>query len=407
AMSNRITRRNSIAAAAGSLAALGLSKFAIANDEVTSATTPAISKAAATPVTPPTDTSWASFRNGAAQRGIAKSALSKDPQLKWEVASRDGWIATCAIVGNHVYAPALFGYLHCFDKETGAELWKYRSIDNPDEKKFAPGFKAAPLVSATAVYVGDEDGVLHAIDRSTGKLLWKYSTDAEIAGGVAVYNDNILLASHDAFLYCLNKAGEEQWKFQTNDRINCSPAVVETFSFVSGCDEHLRVIDLTNGSEVRDVPMGSYMIASPAVVDEMLYVGSHAGDVAGVNWKTGDIKWRYKATRELPFHASAAVTDDLVLVGGHDKHMHAIDRTTGERRWLFATKARIECSAAVVDNRLFFGSGDGNVYGLSVEDGTEVWKYNAGKPVNAGVAIGEGCLVVGEDSSNGRLRCFA
>ena len=86
--------------------------------------------------------------------------------------------------------------------------------------------------------------------------------------------------------------------------------------------------------------------------------------------------------------------------------MHAIDRKSGKGRWTFATKARIECSAAVVDQRIFFGSGDGNIYGLELADGKEVWKFNAGKPVAAGIAIGEGCLVVGEDASNGRLRCF-
>ena len=139
----------------------------------------------------------------------------------------------------------------------------------------------------------------------------------------------------------------------------------------------------------------------------MLYVGSYAGDVAGVNWKTGEIKWRYRGKRELPYHASAAVTDDLVVVGGHDKMMHAIDRHSGQGRWTFTTRARIECSPAIVDDRVFFGSGDGNIYGLSLNDGKEVWKYNAGKAVNAGMAIGEGCMVVGEDDHNGKLRCFA
>ena len=187
-----------------------------------------------------------------------------------------------------------------------------------------------------------------------------------------MYQNALLLASHDAFLYCLGRDGKERWKFQTNDRINCSPGVAEHFTFVSGCDEHLRVIDLTSGDEVRDVPMESFLIASPAIVDDMLYVGSHAGDVAGVNWKTGDIRWVYKGERDMPFHASRAVTDDLVLVGSHDKNFYAIDRLTGEGRWTFATRARIECSAAVVDNRVFFGSGDGNIYGLSLTDGKEV-----------------------------------
>ena len=83
------------------------------------------------------------------------------------------------------------------------------------------------------------------------------------------------------------------------------------------------------------------------------------------------------------------------------------DRTTGEGKWTFVTRSRIECSAAVVDKRLFVGSGDGNLYGIDLQTGTETWKYNAGRPINAGVAIGEGHLVAGEDKQNGRLLCFA
>lgn len=355
---------------------------------------------------PPTKTSWASFRQDPAQRGIAGCEFPVSPKLKWEFKSKDGWVATSAVVGQHVYAPALSGDLHCLDLESGQELWKYRSIESKDPKEFAPGFKAAPLVTADRIYVGDEDGILHAIERASGKLLWKYETAAEIAGGVALYKDQILLASHDASLYCLNSGGKEQWQFQTNDRINCSPGLAGDFTFVSGCDAELRVIDLKSGKETRNVPMESYLIASPAIVDDMLYVGSHGGAVSAVNWKSGEILWNYRGKRALPFHASAAVSDELVLVGSHDKNMHAIDRLTGEGRWAFPTKARIDCSAAVVDQRVFFGSGDGNLYGLAIDDGKEVWKHNAGKAINAGIAIGEGCLIAGEDDTNGRLLCF-
>ncbi len=388
-----LTRRQSLKALAAGTAFAGLSRSAMAFVE-----SPEIAA--------PTESSWASFRHGPEQRGVAKTKLADKPKLKWELQSRDGWVAPVAIVGDHVYAPALQGYLYCLDRNTGKEIWKYRSIDNPDEKKFAPGFKAAPLATANAVYVGDEDGILHAVDRATGKQLWTFASEAEIAGGVARYGTELLLASHDSKLYGVSEAGKENWSFQTDDMINCSPAVVENFTFLSGCDTQLRVIDLKSHEEVRNVPLESQLIGSPAIFGEMLYVGSHAGEFVAVNWKSGEIVWRYVGERELPYHASAAVTDELVLIGNHDKHLHAIDRKTGKPRWTFATKARVESSAAVVDDRVFFGSGDGNIYGLKLADGSEVWKFNAGKAVNAGVAIGEGCMVVGEDDHNGRLRCF-
>lgn len=387
------SRRSALRRFAAGAAALGLSQYASGFAE-----TPALQ--------PPGKTSWASFRNGPAQLGVSHSKLSAKPKLKWELQSRDGWVATSAIVGDHVYAPALEGHLYCLDRETGKEIWKYRSIRDKDLKKFAPGFKAAPLVTAKAVYVGDEDGILHAINRADGTALWTYASGAEIAGGVAMYGNDLLLASHDNTLYRLSESGEHKWDFTTDDMINCSPGVVDHFTFLSGCDAQLRVIDLDGGKEVRKVEMSSHLIASPAILGDTLYVGTHAGDFAAVNWKTGDIAWIYQGDRELPYHASAAVTDELVLVGNHDKHMHAIDRKTGKPRWTFATRARVESSAALVDERLFFGSGDGNIYGLTIADGTEVWKYNSGKPVNCGIAIGEGCLVAGEDDHNGRLRCF-
>ena len=355
----------------------------------------------------PTASSWPSFRKSPDQRGIAETTLSGNPQLRWEFPSKDGWVGTCAIVGDRVYAPALEGILYCLDRRTGDIIWKYRSIENEDPKKFAPGFKAAPLVTSDTVYAGDEDGFLHALDRTSGEKKWQYETGAEIAGGVSAWKDRLILASHDSWLYCLFKNGKEDWKFATNDRINCSPAIVDHFTFVSGCDSALRVIDIEAGEQVLEVDMADYLIASPAIVDDMLYVGSHGGDVTATNWKTGEIVWRYSAQRQLSIRASAVATDKLILVGGHDKLMHAIDRQTGAGVWTFPTKARIECSAAVVDDRIFFGSEDRNIYGLSLDDGSEVWKYNAGQRVNGGVAIGEECMVVGEDAADGRLLCFA
>lgn len=351
-------------------------------------------------------TGWPSFRATPDQRGVAGTTLSAQPQLRWELPSKDGWVGTCAIADDHIYAPALEGYLYCLERATGKVVWKHRSIDNPDESEFAPGFKAAPLVTNGLVIAGDEDGYLHVIDQATGEKQWQFETGAEIAGGVACWNDRLIVASHDSFLYCLSLDGQELWNFQTRDRINCSPAIVDHFTFVSGCDSQLRVIDINQGKETLAVDLKDYLIASPAIVDDYLYVGSHGGVVTAVNWRSGEVKWRYEGQRQLSIRASAVATDDLILVGSHDKLMHAIDRNTGDARWTFPTRARIECSAAVVDSRIFFGSGDGNVYGVALDDGQQVWKYNAGRPVNGGVAIGEQCMVVGEDAANGRLLCF-
>lgn len=351
---------------------------------------------------------WPSFRNGNAQRGLAGSDLPEALELKWQVESPDGFVATAAIVGDRVYAGTLSGDFLCLDLETGKEIWKTRSIDNPNPNKFAPGFKAAPRVTADSVYVGDEDGVLHAFERATGALRWRLQTDAEIAGCPAVVDDRLIIGSHDSFLYCLKQAdGTLVWKFQTNDRINCSPAISGSSTFVTGCDEHLRVINIETGEQTADIPLGSYLIASPALVGEMLYVGTYASEVLAVNWKEEKFVWRYRdPRREFPYHASAAVTEELVIVGGQDKQLHCINRQSGEKVWVFPTRAQVNSSPVVVGDRVVFGSNDGNIYIVSLKDGAERWRFRAGSDVTASPAVGVGRLVIGAEGRNGALYCF-
>ncbi len=361
-------------------------------------------------LSPPDPTSWATFRNGNQQLGIAGSTLPDQPELLWDYPAPDGMVAAAAIVGEQVYVGILHGDLLCLDRKTGKLLWKYRSIDDPDPEKFSPGFKASPTVTADMVYIGDEEGMLHAVDRATGKRKWQFSTGAEIAGSVAVVGEKLIFGSHDSYLYCLHvKDGALDWKFQTMDRVNCSPAISGKYTFVAGCDTRLRVIDIEAGQQTHMIPLGegAYLIASPAVIDNILYVGTHDSRVVAVDWQKGEIVWTYKdPKREQPYHSSAAVTDKFVIVGGQDKQLHCINRTQGTRVWVFAARGQINSSPVVVGDRVFFGSVDGNIYAVGLEDGKERWKYNAGKDVTAAPAVGEGCLVIGTEDSKGRIYCF-
>lgn len=359
-------------------------------------------------LSPPGPESWPSFRNGSAQLGVAKTKLPEPLVLKWKFPASDGVPGTAAIVGGRVYVGLLKGELVCLNLQSGEPVWSYRSIDDPDPKAFAPGFKAGCLVTTDAVYIGDEDGMFHAVDRATGRKRWTFTTQGEIAGCASPVGEHIIVGSHDSFLYCLNAAdGKEVWKFQTQDRVNCSPAVVDGFTFVAGCDEHLRVIDVQTGKQRSDIPLESYLIASPAVLGDMLYVGTYASEVVAVDWKNEKIVWRYKdVSREFPYHASAAVTDKFVVVGGRDKQMHCIDRVTGRGVWTFPTRGRIDSSPAIVGERVYFGSSDRNIYGVNLADGKEVWKFNAEGEITAGIAVGEGHLVVGSEGSQGYVYCF-
>jgi outer membrane protein assembly factor BamB len=356
----------------------------------------------------PQDAGWPSFRQNLGLTGVATSPLPAKLDLLWERELGDQIVATAAIVGGHVFVPCLSGEMVCLDRKSGQRVWTYKSVEKVEPNSFAPGFKSSPTVTADAVYAGDEDGVMHAIDRRTGTKKWTFASGGEVYSSAAVIDGRVIFGSYDNNLYCLDeKDGGLKWKFQTDGYVHCAPAVSDGHTFIAGCDEHLRVINIQSGEEAADIPLGTYLIASPAVIGSVLYVGTYASEVVAVDWKAKDVKWRYQAgDGDFPFHSSAAVTDKAVVVGGRDKLVHAMDRATGNKLWTFPTRARVDSSPAILGQRVFIGSNDGNLYELNLADGKEVWKYNVGKPISAGPAIGEGVLVVGSESREGKVYCF-
>lgn len=353
-------------------------------------------------------TSWPSFRNGNQLRGIATSTLPEKLEVLWKEPLKDGMTSTAAIVGSHVIAASLGGELICFDRLTGKRIWTYLSAERKKPDDFIPGFGSSPTVTSKHVFIGDEDGKFHAVDRSTGKRAWLFETGAEIIASSAIVGDNVIFGSYDSTLYCLQMVdGKRVWEFKTQDRINGSPAIAGDLTFVTGCDQHLRAIDIKTGKEKFDLPLNQFMISSPAVLDSMLYVGTHESEVLAIDITKPDIVWRFQEKgKEQPYHSSAAVTNELVILGGQDKLLHALDRKTGKQVWSFAANGQINSSPVVVGKRVFFGSNDGHLYEVGLDDGKQRWKQKLGRQVSSSPAVGEGCLVIGAEGTEGSLYCF-
>ena len=352
--------------------------------------------------------SWPSFRNGNQLRGIASSDLPDKLELLWKVAVDDGVPATAAIVAGRVYAGTFGGELICLDRKTGKRIWTHFSAPRKKPNDFIPGFQSSPTVTKDLVVIGDEDGVFHAVERDSGNLRWKFETMGEIISSALIVDDRVIFGSYDATLYCLNvDDGSVAWKFDTLDRINGSPAIAGDITFVTGCDQHLRAINIKTGKEEFDMELERFLIASPAVVDYMLYVGTHEGEFLAIDVTKQEVEWRYAdAKRELPIHSSAAVTDELVVFGSQDKQLHCHERKDGKPKWEFTARGQINSSPVIVGDRVFVGSNDGNVYEVGLADGKQRWKEKLGRTVSASPAVGEGCLVIGAEGSEGEIYCF-
>ncbi len=342
---------------------------------------------------------WPMFRGNLHQTGLAGVALNEPLALKWKYKAGDAILSTAAIVDGVVYFGTVDGHLVAVDLASGKERWKYSTNKAP--------ISSSPAVASGTVFVGDEDGFFHAVRARDGEKQWgPFETEGEIISSPSVVGDHVLFGSYDGHLYCLRaKDGSVVWKHLTEGRVHASPAVAGYHTFVAGCDGFLRVIDIRNGEETRAVELGTYCVATPAIVQGIGYLGTYGEQVLGVDWQAGEIVWHYEhESKHFPFYASAAVTDELVIVGGRDRFVHGLDRKTGKRRWIFASKGRIESSPVVAGKRVYVGSLDGNVYGLDLATGERVWQYTTGDGITASPAVVDGHLVIG--SEDGFLYCF-
>lgn len=146
---------------------------------------------------------------------------------------------------------------------------------------------------------------------------------------------------------------------------------------------------------------------TPAVVDDVVYVGGYDGYLYVLTQKAdGDsprepeLIWQERIGREpdkkaSPIVASPVVAGGLVLVASSDGFLYAYDRVEQSEVWRFQTKDRIWSTPTVYQGVVYFGSLDKNLYAVSLEDGTELWRYSMKGAVASSPVVSEGRVFVG------------
>ncbi|MCG9126092.1 PQQ-like beta-propeller repeat protein [Candidatus Poribacteria bacterium] len=350
---------------------------------------------------------WVSFRGNQQLTGVSESQLPEKLDLLWTFKVEDMIESTVTIYDGTVYVAALDGKLHALNAETGKSKWKY------DAK--AP-IKSSPSISDGVIYFGDENGIFHAVDIKTQKKKWLYTTEGEIVSSANFIDNRVLFGSYDGFLYCLNmNSGDLIWKFETEGNVHATPSVwlhksgdtstIGNYVIVTGCDSYLRIIDIQDGTQAEMVNLGTYVGASPAILDNQVFCGTYGSEILSVSLDNGEITWRYQHPKlKYPFIGSAAVTGDEVIIGGHDKMIHALSHKTGDPIWTYRTKSRIESSPIVVGERVFFGTIRGLFIALDLTSGELVWEYDTGDPIVASPSVSDGRIYIGNEG--GILFCF-
>jgi outer membrane protein assembly factor BamB len=176
------------------------------------------------------------------------------------------------------------------------------------------------------------------------------------------------------------------WTTVTGGPVRSSPAVVGDLVIVGSGDGSLYALQREDGSVRWRFDAGSPIHSSPAVHQGRVYFGDRANRFYAVELTTGRLRWTAETGPDAPWQwghegwdyytSSPLPLEDLVIVGSGDGNIYAFDAESGEERWRAATGGRVRASPALGDSVIFIGSTDGRLYALDLASGAQRWVYD-------------------------------
>jgi len=134
------------------------------------------------------------------------------------------------------------------------------------------------------------------------------------------------------------------------------------------------------------------LVASPAVVDDRVYLATDDGRTVALNRFTGDLIWEH--VTGFPSSSTPAVSESLVVSVTRPGLITALETETGNLVWDLDLKEPVLASPIIADGTLYVGSSDSHVYALDVVSGEPRWSFDAEDWVTSAIAYAEGDLII-------------
>ena len=223
--------------------------------------------------------------------------------------------------GNLVLVAAHDSTLYAFDRTSGKIAWKYKTKQGPiygsaiiaEGKTFVAGCDSmlhivdvkdgkgiaqielsgqsgsTPAFTAGKLYVPNMGNEVQAIDLAKQKVAWSFPTDPMqgFNSSAAATAKRVYVGGDEGNVHAIDAdKGKQLWMFETNKgRIEGSPVVAGNRVYVGTTSGFLFVLDADKGTLVQELKLGKGIVASPAVSDGCLVIGTTDGKLVCLGTK--------------------------------------------------------------------------------------------------------------------------
>jgi outer membrane protein assembly factor BamB len=284
-----------------------------------------------------------------------------------------------------------------------------------------------PIIDDGKIFVIDGESKITALDAKSLTELWSKQIkapeeDSDLPGGGLAYGYGVLYASTGfGYVVAVSSAdGTEIWRRDLGMALRRPPVVVDDKIYAVTTDNQLFCLSAVDGSTVwrhtgASETTSIYGSSMPAVKNEVAVIAYSSGEVFGINTSRGNELWseliglgsdrRSAAAGISDVVAAPVIVDGMVYIGGHGGDLAAFNLTNGFRIW--SQKLGSINSTPAVYDKWIFAIASNHVVALNRFDGRVKWVVDLQKTedkkeiVYSGPAIGDGKLLI--TSSNGKL----
>ncbi|MFT6807900.1 MAG: outer membrane protein assembly factor BamB [Saprospiraceae bacterium] len=274
------------------------------------------------------------------------AVTKKNGKKIWEFKTQGRVHSSAATFQNMVYFSSADGNLYALDKNSGRLFWKFAS---KGEKSYGlwDYYLSSPIVSDGVIYWGSGDVYLYAVDGTNVNLKWKYKMDDIVHAFPTIDENKVYFGSFDGYFYALNKDnGAVIWRFKTigdtsfpKGEIQKSALVHDGMVYFGSCDYNIYALDMVTG--IKNCNMkdsGGWIIATPTVYKENIYLGTSDGHVFYAMDKKSGKKIIRKAPLAMRLYGAAVAHKGIIYFGTFDGKLLGMDYKTGALKWSFQTE---------------------------------------------------------------------
>jgi len=294
----------------------------------------------------------------------------------WKFKAKSAIYSSATTDSQNVYFGCSDSIFYALNKLSGEEAWRYQTLGS---------IKSKPCIFKDLIIFNNTEGKIFALNKDSGKLVWLYKTKGEkrydmwdyYLSSPVTHNGQVFIGSGDSCIYSLNATtGNLNWKFKTLGIVHASAVINGNSLFIGGFDGYFYALNCQTGKLIwkfdtvgdRYFPKGEVQTAA-AIYKNTVIFGSRDYNIYSLDINTGNGVWNMKERGSWVI-ATPFVHDENIYLGTSDSHkFYCLSAEDGEIKWTLPLNMRVYGTAASHSSSIIFGCFNGKTYSVNSQSG--------------------------------------